>query len=146
MARLRISDYFLSQGKDSAFNIDVSFDDGKTWKTVDEPKQEELESGVRNHVGRHVTVSEVPAGTRSAQVRYRGNGGNNTIVLCNARIDADYKEPAGGFRPVQVTYVWEEGGLEKKDVHVAKTPQDSYKIKCDSKPVMKSIILELAKP
>ena len=43
--------------------------------------------------------------------------------MTNARIDADYKEPAGGFRPVQVTYVWEEGGLEKKDVHVATEPR-----------------------
>jgi len=83
-------------------------------------------------------------GTRAALVRYRGTG-VNTIVLANARIDADYAEPAGGFRPVQVTYVWEEGGLDKKDVHVAAKPSETYQIKCESKPVMKTIILELAK-
>jgi hypothetical protein len=142
---LRASDYFMSQGKDSMFIIEVSFDDGKTWKTIDEPKPDDLASGVRNHVGRYASTSDVPANTRAALVRYRG-AGVNTIVLANARIDADYKEPAGGFAPVQVTYVWEEGGIEKKDVHVATKPSETYKIKCDSKPVMKSIIVELAKP
>jgi hypothetical protein len=60
------------------------------------------------------------------------------------RIDADYKEPHGGFRPVRVTYLWEEGGLEKQDVHVAKKPDETYQITCESTPVMKSLILELA--
>ncbi len=84
-------------------------------------------------MGRYVIVSDVPAGTRSALVRYRGTG-RNTLAMCNARIDADYQEPAGGFRPVRVTYVWEEGGLEKKDVHVARGPEESYTITCDSAP------------
>ena len=76
-------------------------------------------------------------------MRYRGSG-KGALELNNARIDADYKEPAGGFRPVQVTYVWTEGGVEKRDVHVAKSPEESYTIKCDATPVMKSLILELA--
>jgi len=144
MTHLRVSDYFLSQGVGSGFAIDVSFDGGKTWKTVDEPKKEDYYQEGRKFLGRYVTVSDMPAGTREAQVRYRGMG-NSTIALCNARIDADYKEPAGGFLPVQVTYVWEEGGLEKKDVHVAKGADEIYTIKCESTPVMKSIVLELAK-
>lgn len=144
ITRVRASDYFLSQGKESMFLIDVSWDDGKTWKTVDQPKETDLQSAGRSHVGRCAVVSDVPKGTRAVQVRYRG-AGVNTIALCNARVDVDYLEPAGGFAPVQVTYVWEEGGLEKKDVHVAKTPSETYKIKCESKPVMKSLIVELVK-
>ena len=65
--------------------------------------------------------------------------------MTNARIDADFQEPAGGFRPVQVTYVWEEGGLEKKDVRVARTPAETYTIACESTPLMKSLVVELAK-
>jgi hypothetical protein len=141
MTRLRISDHFVSSGKDSMYLIEVSFDDGKTWKTVDRP---EGLSGQRIFGGRYVTVSDVPAETRAAQVRYRAVG-RNTLALCNARVDADYREPAGGFRPVQVTYIWEEGGLEKKDVHVAKSPAESYSITCESTPVMKSLVVELAK-
>ncbi len=142
ITRLRISDFFLSSGKDSVYVIEVSFDDGKTWKTVDQPEGPTLP---RNFVGRYVIVSDLPAGTRSALVRYRGTG-RNTLVMCNARIDADYQEPAGGFRPVQVTYVWEEGGLEKKDVHVARGPEESYTITCESAPLMKSLIVELIRP
>ena len=63
--------------------------------------------------------------------------------MCNARIDADYREPAGGFVPVQVTYVWDEGGVERKDVHVANKPEETYAITCDSTPLMKSLIVEL---
>ena len=143
IVRLRVSDYFLSQGKDTRFLIDVSLDGGKAWKTVDEPDPADLSSGTRNYVGRYVMVGDVPAGVRSARVRYRGTG-RNTLVLVNARIDADYKAPAGGFRPVQITYLWEEGGIDKKDVHVARKPRETYKITCRSKPVMKSILLELA--
>ena len=68
---------------------------------------------------KYVTFSEIPAGTKSALVRFSGTQGN-TCCIFDFRIDADYKEPAGGFRPVQVTYVWDEAGVEKKDVHVAK--------------------------
>jgi hypothetical protein len=68
----------------------------------------------------------------------------NTTCLFDLRIDADYREPRGGFRPVMVTYVWEEGGQEKRDVHVAKAAAETYTITCGAKPLMKSIVLELA--
>ena len=68
----------------------------------------------------------------------------NTACIFLLRIDADYRQPYGGFQPVKITYVWEEGGLEKTDVHVAASPQESYKITCEGKPTMKSISLELA--
>ena len=60
-----------------------------------------------------------------------------------ARIDADYREPHGGFRPVKLAYVWEEGGIEKRDVHVMASPAETYTIRCESKPQMKSIVLDL---
>ena len=44
----------------------------------------------------------------------------------------------------KITYVWEENGQEKRDVHVARRPEETYTIRCASKPLMKSIILELA--
>ena len=45
---------------------------------------------------------------------------------------------------MKITYVWEEGGVEKQDDHVAARPAETYKIVCPSKPTMKSIALELA--
>ena len=144
MTRLRVSDHFSSMAADTQFVIDVSFDDGKTWKTVDTPTAADFAGKPRFFIGRYCIVTDIPAGTRAALVRYRGSG-KGTLALNNARIDADYKEPAGGFRPVQVTYVWTEDGVEKRDVHVATSPEESYTIKCDAAPLMKSLILELAK-
>ena len=64
ITRLRISDHFLSSGKDSMYLIDVSFDGGKTWKTVDRP---EGLAGPRIFASRYVTVGDVPAATRLAR-------------------------------------------------------------------------------
>ena len=58
--------------------------------------------------------------------------------------DADYREPLGGFRPVKVTYLWEEDGKAKEQVFIAKKPEETWTITCGAKPVMKSIGMELA--
>jgi hypothetical protein len=94
-------------------------------------------------MGRATSVSIIPPGTRAAKVKLVGTQ-RNTTLLQNLRIDADYAEPAGGFRPVKVTYTWEENGTPKQDVHIAQKPDDSYVIECQAKPTMKSIALELA--
>jgi hypothetical protein len=143
MRRLRVSDYFVSEGKESMFLIEVSFDDGKTWKCIDQPVETDLGFGPPFTVGRYAIFSDIPAGTRSAFVRYRGIG-PNSVALGNARIDADYVEPHGGFSPVQVTYGWEEAGVEKRDVHIVRTPEETWTIKTRSTPVMKSLILQLS--
>jgi hypothetical protein len=59
------------------------------------------------------------------------------------RIDADYREPRGGFRPVKVTYRWSEEGKPIEDVHLARQPEETYAITCAARPVMGSIALEL---
>ncbi|MGA2254808.1 MAG: hypothetical protein ABSG53_09115 [Thermoguttaceae bacterium] len=136
MTRLRLGGFFRVRDKRDEWIVEVSFDGGKTFKKVDQyvgPTQGKC---------RYTTVSDVPTGARAARIRWAGTT-HNTTCLFLVRIDADYKQPHGGFRPVKITYVWEEGGLEKKDVHVAANPAESYKITCPSKPEMKSITLEL---
>ena len=81
LVRLRISDHFLSSGKDSMFLIEVSFDDGKTWKTVDRPEGLTLK---RNFVGRYVVVSDVPSGTRGVLPR-AVDGGRHSCDVCGFR-------------------------------------------------------------
>jgi len=137
MTRLRFGGHFRARDKADKWDVQVSFDGGKTFKIVD------TYTGPTQGKCRYTTVSEIPAGTREAHIRWCGQQ-RNTTCLFLARIDADYKQPHGGFRPVKVTYVWEEGGIEKKDVHVAAQPQETYKIRCESKPQMKAIVLELA--
>jgi hypothetical protein len=88
--------------------------------------------------------TDVPTGSQEAQVKFSGQQ-KNTTCMFDLRMDADYKEPAGGFRPVKVTYAWTEGGAEKTDSHVCKTAEDTWTVKCGKGTVAKSYTVELAK-
>ena len=89
---------------------------------------------------RYATFADVPPGTRKALVRFAGNQ-RNTTCLFDFRIDADYREPNGGFRPLRVVYRWEEDGRPKEDVHVVRKDRETYTITCAGKPLMKSVSL-----
>ena len=136
MTALRLCACYRTWGDDDTWNLDVSYDDGKTWKKAGE--------GPGQNRGRqaYLVVKDVPAGTRDAKVRFTGKSlaGN---MLGSFRVDADYTDPSFGFRPVKVTYVWSENGEEKRDEHVARKPDETYKITCAAKPVMKSLTVEL---
>jgi len=136
LTKLYMGLHYRARGKGEGFDYQVSYDDGKTWKTIDR-----AEGPVAGHT-KHAVTTDIPAGTRAALVRFSGNQ-NNTCGFFDYSVWADYKEPNAGFRPVKVTYVWDENGAEKKHVHVAKTGSEAYKIKCDAKPTMKSLIVEL---
>jgi hypothetical protein len=138
ITRVRFGGHYRARDAKEGWTYQVSFDGGKTFKEVAKAM------GPTPGCCKYVTAEDVPAGCRKALVRYQGTPVRNTLCMFDFRIDTDYKEPAGGFRPVKVTYVWEEGGQEKKDVHVAKTAADNYTVTCGKDPVMKSIVLELA--
>jgi hypothetical protein len=137
LVRLRFGAQYRARDAKDAIDYQVSFDNGRTWKTVDRA------AGPTAGDCKYVVFNEVPAGTRAALVRYAGTNRNATGIM-NFRIDADYREPHGGFRPVKVTYSWDEDGQSKQDVRVARQPRETYTINCAVKPVMKSIVLELA--
>jgi hypothetical protein len=137
MTRIRMSFHWRARDAADGYEVQVSYDDGKTFKTVDKL------TGPTPACTKYIVVGDVPAGTKTALVRLNGSQ-RNTTCLFNMRVDADYKEPNGGFRPVKITYVWDEDGKEKKDEHVAKAADDTYKINCGAKTTPKSVILELA--
>jgi hypothetical protein len=137
LTRLRFGSHFRARDAKDGIDYQVSFDGGKSWKTAGRA------SGPTGGDASWVVVSDVPAGTREAKVRYSGTSRNATGIL-NFRIDADYRDPAGGFRPVKVTYRWDEEGKAKEQVFVAKKPDETWSITCAAKPVMKSIVMELA--
>ena len=137
MTRIRMGCQYRARGAGEGWEYQVSFDEGKTFKTVDKAEGP-IVGGCK-----YATFSDIPANTKSALVRYAGTQ-NNTCGLFGITINADYKEPHGGFRPVKVTYIWEENGVEKKDVHVAAKENETYTIDCAAKPLMKSLIVELA--
>jgi hypothetical protein len=136
MTRLRFGGHFRARDKRDCWDVEVSFDGGRSFRAVDRyvgPTQGKCQ---------YTTVSDIPPGTREAILRWRGQQ-RNTTCLFLLRIDADYREPCGGFRPVKITYSWRENGAEKSDVHVARSERDTYTIRCQAKPEMKSIVLEL---
>jgi hypothetical protein len=75
-------------------------------------------------------------------VRFVGQQ-KNTTCMFNLRIDADYTEPAGTFKPVKITYAWDENGTEKTHEYVAKEPQADYAIQCGPGARVKSFTMEL---
>lgn len=137
MVRLRFGCHYRARDAADGWDLQVSFDDGKTFTTVDRA------AGPTPGMCRYVTFADVPPGCKKALVRFAGTQ-RNTTCLFDYRIDADYREPAGGFRPMQVTYRWEENGQAKQHVHVARKAQETYTIACTGKPLMKAIVLEWA--
>jgi hypothetical protein len=137
LVRLRIGVYYRARDARDAWDVQVSCDGGNTFRSVGR-----CEGPTRNH-GMYFVVSDVPPGTRAARVRFAGVQRNTTMIY-QTRISADYREPHGGFRPVKITTVWQEGTVERRHVHVARTPRETYRIFCGSRPVMKGLVLELA--
>jgi hypothetical protein len=138
MTRLRVNCFYRARDKRDGYDVEVSYDGGKTFKKVTRL------AGPTAGESRYLIIDDVPAGAREAQLRFDGRSFNTTMMFA-LRIDADYKEPRGSFRPVKITYVWDEGGQEKRDEHVAAKPEETYTISCGPKTVVKSFAVELAK-
>jgi hypothetical protein len=137
MVRLRFGTHYRTRDGRDGLDYQVSFDRGQTWKTVDRA------AGPTAGDCKYVGEDDVPAGTREALVRFAGTSRNATGIF-DFRIDADYREPCGGFRPVKVTYTWEEDGQSKEHVEVVRQSATTFAVRCAGKPVMKAITLELA--
>jgi hypothetical protein len=137
LVRFRFGAHYRARDAQDGLDYQVSFDGGQTWKTVARV------AGPTPGDCRYITFTDIPTGTREALVRYAGISRTATGIL-NFRIDADYREPRGGFRPVKVGYSWEEDGQPKQHTHIARHPRETYTITCVGKPVMKAIELELA--
>ena len=137
MVRLRFGCHYRARDEHDGWDMLVSFDGGKEFTKVDRC------DGPTPGSCKYVTCADIPPGTQSALVRWAGTQ-RNTACIFNLRIDADYRQPNGGFRPVKITYTWVESGRAKRDIHVARSPRESYTIPCDDTPIMKSIELELA--
>lgn len=138
LVRIRGGAHYRARDKREGWMLQASFDDGRTWTEIGKLP------GPTPGNTKYFTLESVPKGTRKALVRFQSTRQYNTLCIFDFRIDADYAEPAGGFRPVKITYVWDEAGAEKRHVHVAQSPTDTYTIQCAAAPLMKSILLELA--
>lgn len=138
MTRIRVNAFWRARDPRDGYDVEVSFDGGRTFRRVTRL------GGPASGETRYFTIGDVPPGVREAQLRFGGRN-HNTTMFFGLRIDADYLQLNGGFRPVKITYAWEEDGKPKAQEHVARTPKDSYKITCGPKTVPKSFAVELAK-
>ncbi len=138
MTRLRVSAAYRARDAKDGFDVQASFDGGKTFKSIGQ-----LAGGIKGGASRYFVLTDVPANTRQAQVKLIGRQ-TNTALIFDLRLDADYKEPTAAFKPVKITYAWDENGQAKSDVHVASKPTDAYSIKCGAGAVVKSYTMELA--
>jgi len=134
ITRLRFGCIYRSGSKDEAWDYQVSFDEGKTFKSVGHT------DGPVKLNGKWIAVTEIPKGTRKAWLRFHSEKGMPVMFRC--RFDADYAEPNGAFAPVKITYAWDEKGAAKTDVHTLKAADETYKINCAEQPVLKSITIE----
>jgi hypothetical protein len=138
ITRVRLGADWRARDRNEGWKMLLSFDDGQTWKEVGEMP------GPMKGAGTYVTADEVPEGARKVLARFQSSRMRNTLCLFNLRIDADYRMPNAGFRPVKITYTWDEGGERKENVHVAKRANETYTITCAKQPIMKSLVVELA--
>jgi hypothetical protein len=136
---LRFSTQFRARGMMDLIRVQLSFDDGKTWKEV--TKLAGPTPGKTETFG----FAEIPAGARHALCRYELSG-NNTIGIFNYRIDADYKDPqaARTFRPFAVVHRWKENGVEKSERKVIDKLPLKYTINTTAVPEMISVSYEMA--
>jgi hypothetical protein len=139
MTRIRTSVVWRARDKADGFDVQTSFDGGKTFTTAPNGT---LEGGVKGS-SRYLIVDNIPPGTKSAKLRIVGKQAN-TSLLFDLQICTDYKEPAGAFQPVKITYTWDESGQTKTAEHIAKTPQDAFNITCGPRAVVKSFAMQLS--
>ncbi len=138
MTRLRMNAFWRARDKRDGYEVAVSLDGGKHFRPVAKL------GGPTAGTSRYFTFADIPPGTKEAQLRLSGHE-VNTAMLFGLRIDADYKQPRGGFRPVKITYAWEEDGKPQTNEHVATRPAETYSIHCGPKAVVKSFTVELAR-
>ena len=140
ISRLRISAGWRARdASGDGWETQVSYDGGKTFTPVENGKLQGGSSGE----SRYVLASNVPPGTRAAKVRFAGKQANTTLLF-DVRIDADYVEPAGTFKPVKITYLWDEAGQPKAHTHVARGERETFTITCAKDAAVKSFTMELA--
>jgi len=102
ITRVRLSAHWRARDPKDSYTLSASFDNGQTWKEMGKLGQANPATST------YLVFTDVPANSRNVQVKFDGTQKNTTCIF-DMRIDVDYKEPAGGFRPVKVTYAWEEG-------------------------------------
>jgi len=138
IARLRMNCCYRARDAKDKYDVSVACGSDSDFKLI------ETLAGPTLGNTKYFTYASIPPGTRQLKVKLSGKELMATCMF-GLRMDVDYKQPNGGFMPVQITYVWEENGQTKSNEHIARSPADSYVIKCGPNTVCKSVSLEIQK-
>jgi hypothetical protein len=116
----------------------VSADGGRTWREV------AVIRGPTEDTTGHFRVSDLPAGTRKALLRFELDG-ERTVLLHTLRVDADYRDPmaARSARPFQVVHRWTEGEAPRSHAETITRLPASYTIEAAGEPEMVSVACEM---
>jgi hypothetical protein len=139
ITRIRTSIGWRARDARDQWQVQVSYDGGSSFHDVPDGT---LQGGTTGET-RYLTIANVPTGTREAKLRLAGKQVNTTQIV-DLRIDADYAQPAGGFKPVKITYLWEEDGKPVSHVHVARSPNEAFTLTAGANSVPRSFTMELA--
>ena len=107
MTRLIYGGRFYNRAPKAAIRMSHSLDGGRTWTetyalTSTEPPWDVIH---------YETVSPLPAGTRSALIKYSLNAseaGHSACSIYAVRMEANHLPAVPGFKPLEVTFRWRE--------------------------------------
>jgi hypothetical protein len=115
VTRLTYGGRFYNRAPKAAIRMAHSLDGGRTWSetyalTGTEPPWDVIH---------YETVSPVPAGTRSALIKYSLNAaeaGHSACSIYAVRMEANHQPVAPGFKPLEVTFCWKEMQSDRSTV------------------------------
>lgn len=149
LVRLTYGGRFYNRAPKSHIDLLHSFDGGKTWSKTYSLTDTQQPWDVIHYE----TVDQIPPGTKSVLFKYLLNGsaaGTGACSIYAARMEASYKPADPGFKPVEVTYCWNEvqkDGSKVQRSHtelVAKTPHVyTINVGGEDHPVMESLAVKL---
>jgi hypothetical protein len=136
IAALRLTAQVRVRDAADRVGLSASFDGGRSFEPIGEIV------GPTPGITRTFRFDRVPAESRRVLVRFELSG-RNTAGVFNFRLDADYRDPAAGFRPFVVTHRWREGGAEKRhEQRVERLPAD-WTITTAGEPETVSVAVEM---
>ncbi len=142
---VRFGGHFRARDKKDGVELLLSFDGGGNWIEAGRAW------GPYAATCKYVEFGKAPPGVRKVLVRYRLTQKGTVTGIFGLRIDVDYWNTPDGkpprrktFRPLKLTYVWKEGGAEKRHVQVVRKARESYEISSAAAPLMRSLVVELA--
>jgi hypothetical protein len=107
ITRMRYGGRLYNRAPDSHIDFLHSFDEGKTWT-----KSYSLTSTAQPwDVIHYEIVDDVPQGTRSMLIKYLLNSsaaGTNACSIYGVRMEVNHRPADPGFRPLEVTFIWQE--------------------------------------